>query len=78
MSQTIRETEPVQRDPRLIFVDTRDAAIGPTHSPCFEKVVSAAASLGVLLLRYGFSLKLATVLFIKVASTPQTIGFSGE
>ena len=24
------------------------------------------------------SLKLATVLFIKVASTPQTIGFSGE
>src|SRR5688572_9465467 len=25
MSQTIRENEPVQRDPRLIFVDTRDA-----------------------------------------------------
>lgn len=56
----IRQDESTRRSTAVLFVDTRDAAVGPTHSPCFEKVVSAAASLGVLLLRYGFSLKLAT------------------
>jgi hypothetical protein len=44
----------------VLFVDTRDTAVGQTHSPCFEKVVSCAASVGVLLMRYGFSVKLAT------------------
>src|SRR5688572_113180 len=56
----IRQDESTRRSNAVLFVDTRDSAVGPNHSPCFEKVVSAAASLGVLLLRYGFSLKLAT------------------
>ena len=56
----IRQDESTRRSTAVLFVDTRDAAVGQTHSPCFEKVVSCAASLGVLLMRYGFSLKLAT------------------
>jgi uncharacterized protein (DUF58 family) len=56
----IRQDESTRRSTAVLFVDTRDAAVGQTRSPCFEKVVSAAASLGVLLMRYGFSVKLAT------------------
>ena len=56
----IRQDESTRRSTAVLFVDTRDSAVGQTHSPCFEKVVSAAASVGVLLMRYGFSLKLAT------------------
>ena len=56
----IRQDESTRRSTAVLFVDTRDAAVGQTHTPCFEKVVSVAASLGVLLVRYGFSLKLAT------------------
>lgn len=56
----IRQDESTRRSNAVLFVDTRDSAVGQSHSPCFEKVVSAAASVGVLLLRYGFSLKLTT------------------
>jgi uncharacterized protein (DUF58 family) len=56
----IRQDESTRRSTAVLFVDTRDAAVGQTHTPCFEKVVSAAASLGILLVRYGFSVKLAT------------------
>ncbi len=56
----IRQDESSRRSNAVLFVDTRDSAVGQIHSPCFEKVISAAASVGVLLLRYGFSLKLAT------------------
>jgi uncharacterized protein (DUF58 family) len=56
----IRQDESTRRSTAVLFVDTRESAVGQTHTPCFEKVVSAAASVGVLLLRYGFSLKLAT------------------
>ena len=56
----IRQDESTRRSTAVLFVDTRDSAVGQTHSPCFEKVVSCAASLGVLLLRYGFSLKLVS------------------
>jgi uncharacterized protein (DUF58 family) len=56
----IRQDESTRRSTAVLFVDTRDSAVGQTHSPCFEKVVSCAASLGVLLMRYGFSVKLAT------------------
>src|SRR4029450_7323818 len=32
----------------------------PPPPPCFEKVIPGAASLGILLMRSGFSVKLAT------------------
>jgi hypothetical protein len=44
----------------VLFIDTRDSAVGQTHTPSFEKVISCGASLGILLMRYGFSVKLAT------------------
>jgi hypothetical protein len=56
----------------VLFVDTRDTAVGKVHTPSFEKVVSAAASIGVLLLRYGFTLKLATTQL-----PPQRVGEEG-
>jgi uncharacterized protein (DUF58 family) len=56
----IRQDESTRRATAVLYVDTRDAAVGQTHSPCFERVISSAASVGVLLLRYGFSVKLAT------------------
>jgi len=56
----IRQDESTRKSTAVLFMDTRDAAVGQTHTPCFEKVVSVAASLGILLVRYGFSLKLAT------------------
>jgi uncharacterized protein (DUF58 family) len=56
----IRQDESTRRSNAVLFVDTREAAVGQVHAPAFEKTVSAAASVGVLLLRYGFSLKLAT------------------
>ncbi|HEX6230982.1 MAG TPA: DUF58 domain-containing protein [Actinomycetota bacterium] len=65
----IRQDESTRRSAAVLFVDTRDAAVGQVHSPCFEKVVSAAASIGMLLLRYGFTLKLATT-----QSPPQRVG----
>ncbi|MEP7032492.1 MAG: DUF58 domain-containing protein [Actinomycetota bacterium] len=56
----IRQDESARRSTAVLFVDTRESAVGKSHTPCFEKVVSAAASVGVLLIRYGFSMKLAT------------------
>jgi uncharacterized protein (DUF58 family) len=56
----IRQDESSRRSTAVVFVDTRDSAVGQTHTPCFEKVVSCAASVGVLLMRYGFSVRLAT------------------
>jgi uncharacterized protein (DUF58 family) len=56
----IRQDESTRRATAVMFVDTRDSAVGQTHGPCFEKVVSCAASVGILLMRYGFSVKLAT------------------
>jgi uncharacterized protein (DUF58 family) len=56
----IRQDESTRRSTAVLFVDTREAAIGQIHTPSFEKAVSAAASVGVLLLRYGFTLKFGT------------------
>jgi uncharacterized protein (DUF58 family) len=56
----IRQDESTRRSTAVLFLDTREAAIGQIHTPSFEKAVSAAASVGVLLLRYGFTMKLAT------------------
>ena len=56
----IRQDESTRRSNAVLFVDTREAAIGQIHTPAFEKTISAGASVGALLLRYGFSLKLVT------------------
>jgi uncharacterized protein (DUF58 family) len=56
----IRQDESTRRSTGVIFLDTREAAVGSTHSPGFEKCVSAGASVAALLGRYGFSLRLAT------------------
>lgn len=68
----IRQDESTKRSTAVLFMDTRDSAVGQVHSPCFEKVVSATASIGVLLLRYGFTLKLATT-----QMSPQRVGEEG-
>lgn len=65
----IRQDESARRSSAVLFVDTRDSSVGQTHGPCFEKVVSAAASVGILLLRYGFTLQLVTT-----QSAPQRVG----
>jgi uncharacterized protein (DUF58 family) len=56
----IRQDESTRRSSAVLYLDTRESAVGRTHTPTFEKVVSCAASLGILLMRYGFALKLAT------------------
>ncbi len=56
----IRQDESTRRSTAVLFVDLRDSAVGQTRGACFEKVVSCAASVGILLMRYGFGVKLAT------------------
>jgi uncharacterized protein (DUF58 family) len=56
----IRQDESSRRSTALILVDTREGALGRAHDPAFERAVSSAASVGVLLCRSGFSLLLAT------------------
>jgi len=68
----IRQDESTRRSTAVLFMDTRDSAVGQTHTPSFEKVVSVSASLGILLLRYGFSLKMATT-----QMPPQRVGEEG-
>jgi uncharacterized protein (DUF58 family) len=56
----IRQDESARRSTAVLYLDTRESAVGRIHSPSFEKCVSVAGSVGVLLSRYGCSLKLAT------------------
>jgi len=56
----IRQDESTRRASGLVFFDTRGSALGRTHTPAFERGVSAAASIGVLLARRGFVLRLGT------------------
>lgn len=56
----IRQDESSRRSAAVLFLDTRVGVLGEIHSPGFEKAVSAAASVGVLLARSGFSLRLGT------------------
>jgi uncharacterized protein (DUF58 family) len=56
----IRQDESTRRASGLVFLDTRAAALGRAHTPAFERGVSAAASIGVLLARRGFVLRLGT------------------
>jgi uncharacterized protein (DUF58 family) len=56
----IRQDESSRRSSALLFVDTRMGSIGQAHSLPFERAVSSAASIGVLMARSGFTLKVAT------------------
>jgi uncharacterized protein (DUF58 family) len=55
----IRQDESSRRARGVMLLDTREGALGPSRSPGFERAVSVAASIGVLMLRSGFSLRLA-------------------
>lgn len=56
----IRQDESSRRGNAVLFLDTRASAVGESYSPAFERCVSAAASIGVLLARSGFSIRYAT------------------
>jgi uncharacterized protein (DUF58 family) len=56
----IRQDESSRRANGLVFLDTRSAAVGQDRSATFERAVSVAATLGVLLTRRGFLLRVAT------------------
>jgi uncharacterized protein (DUF58 family) len=56
----IRQDESSRRGTAVLFLDTRASAVGEAHSPGFERCVSSAASIGVLLARSGFSIRYAT------------------
>ena len=56
----IRQDESSRRASGLVFLDNRGHALGQSHSPAFERAVSVAATLGVLLAQRGFSLRLGT------------------
>jgi uncharacterized protein (DUF58 family) len=56
----IRQDESTRRSRAVIHLDTRQSAVGQNRSPGFERCVSAAASVGMLLAAYGFSIRLGT------------------
>ena len=56
----IRQDESSRRSSALVFVDTREVMLGQAHGPAFERAMSCAASVGVLLAHGGFSLRVAT------------------
>jgi uncharacterized protein (DUF58 family) len=67
----IRQDESSRRSGALVFLDTRMAGLGQTFSPAFEKAISAAASVGVLMSKGGFSLRLATAVSPPVPLTEE-------
>jgi uncharacterized protein (DUF58 family) len=56
----IRQDESSRRANGLVFLDSREGSLGKAHGVAFERAVSVAATLGVLLSRGGFSLRLTT------------------
>jgi len=56
----IRQDESSRRASGLVFLDNRGHSLGQSHSPAFERAVSVAATLGTLLARRGFALRLGT------------------
>jgi uncharacterized protein (DUF58 family) len=53
----IRQDEASRRASGLIYLDTREATLGPARGAAFERAVSCAASIGALFARNGFSLQ---------------------
>jgi uncharacterized protein (DUF58 family) len=56
----IRQDESSRRASGLVLLDNRRSSLGQAQQPPFERAVSVAATLGVLLLRGGFTVRLAT------------------
>jgi uncharacterized protein (DUF58 family) len=56
----IRQDESSRRASGLVLLDNRRSSLGQAHEPAFERAVSVAATLGVVLLRGGFTVRLAT------------------
>jgi uncharacterized protein (DUF58 family) len=56
----IRQDESSRRANGFVFLDNRAAALGQAHTAPFERSVSVAATLGLLLTRRGFLLRVAT------------------
>ena len=67
----IRQDESSRRANGLIFIDSRSVGLGRTHEQPFERAVSVAATLGVMLAEHGFSLKLATAEQPPATLTPE-------
>jgi uncharacterized protein (DUF58 family) len=53
----IRQDEASRRASGLIYLDSREAMLGPARGAAFERAVSCAASVGALFARNGFSLR---------------------
>lgn len=56
----IRQDESSRRASGLVFLDNRGHSLGQSHSPAFERAVSVAATLGMLLSQRGFALRIGT------------------
>jgi uncharacterized protein (DUF58 family) len=56
----IRQDESTRRSTAVMYLDTRQSVVGQTRSAAFERCVSSAASIGMLLARHGFTIRLAT------------------
>jgi uncharacterized protein (DUF58 family) len=56
----IRQDETSRRAGGMVFLDNRAMTLGKIRSESFERAVSVAASIGVLLTRAGFTIRLAT------------------
>jgi uncharacterized protein (DUF58 family) len=54
----IRQDEASRRANALVFIDNRETALGRSHGPAFERAASCAASVGLLLYRSGFALRI--------------------
>lgn len=67
----IRQDEAARRASATVLLDTRASSLGLSGSPAFEKAVSAAASVGVLLHRNGFSVRLATADALPIETTEE-------
>jgi len=57
-SLMIRQDEASRRAGGLLYLDSREAMLGPAGSPAFERAVSCAASVGALFARNGYALAL--------------------
>jgi len=54
----IRQDEASRRAGGLLYLDSREAMLGPAGSPSFERGVSCAASIGALFAQNGYTLSL--------------------
>jgi len=57
-SLMIRQDEASRRAGGLLYLDSREATLGPSGSPAFERAVSCAASIGALFARNDYTLSL--------------------